>query len=143
MKPLVGLPRTAMIKGKWFKIVVENHQVVNKCGLMAAMMDMISGDYHGQKRSLQMKSQGFKLDAVIEECIKNIRDPKIFSQILWRINGYKDNDVALIQNGMPIARYIENRVRATKNWRSLYSMMSRQSPFVKHMLKAEPAEIVA
>ena len=141
MNEIVRLPKNACINlsGGLPSLNVKNHRVLNKDGIFDWLMRVIYWD--GWNKALsQMIQQGFKLDGVIEQCINEVNNPVKLAEIVWRINCHRhmkgisrQNDVMLVQNGMPIETHAKRKLRICKNWNDLYHMIEWDTGFIRNV----------
>ena len=131
MLPLVGLPKTADIELQGKNLQIRNHQVQGETCLLRLFICFL--DWYGPRRNPSWKkiipqfiSQGFKFDAVREQCIKDLRDPKNLPKILFDLNSYaiKDMQVAEKFSGTihagRVATEIESRIKSWSDWMDIH-----------------------
>ena len=141
MHSLNGLPKTAYVTIEdWSTgLIIKNHKVADDHSLMYMILFMIENKQW--KHILpQFISQGFKIDGVIEECIRNMKDQIHVNYILYnfysggKVYGYiKQNSQS--PEIVKIIGCIIKKLKTCKNWNQLYQMMRKNSDFQKEMQK--------
>ena len=139
MNPLMGLPKTARIVTKSVQdLVIKNHKVTDNNSFMYMILFMIENK-HWKQVLPQLISQGFKIDGVIEECIRDMKDQKHVNRILSnfycneKYYGYFKHSQS--PEIVKIGECIIKKLKTCKNWDQLYQMMRKNSDFQKEMQK--------
>ena len=84
MNPLIGLPKNANIRIGLWVLSIRDHEVVGN-----DMFEWIIGlvnDGHAQKMISILQLNSIKFDAVIEECIMELKKPELV--IPWLVRWY-------------------------------------------------------
>ena len=124
MREIEGLPRTAKIKGViWRELHVENHKVVNNTTLFEWLLDVMNKKYWKAVLA-QLISQGFKIGAVIEECMKDIKDPNNVKEILFTMNNERGLRVIekciTLKHAEKIVAEIQEKLKSCTDWTDFY-----------------------
>ena len=141
MKPLIRLPKTAdIVCPELNNLIVRNHKVVRpESGILWWLLDTV-GYKHWNQVLPQMISQGFRFEAVIEECIEDLRDPEKLSVIIYWINNDKnryENQKYLSENtqtGEKIAVRFAKKLHTYENWKKLNDAFTQTGQFRITML---------
>ena len=148
MLPLVGLPRTANVKSKQTSdLVIENHKVLYKDGLFSWLSFVITwADW--DVVIPQLLSQGFKFDAVRDQCIKDIKDPEKLTRILY----YMDirclaslDDVkkfTATKHTAEIILLIESKLKSCRNWTEFHREFKRDGDFKEKLSEIFKRQLV-
>ena len=91
MNKINGLPKTAYMFVGGINLKVENHRVQSEKCLLHWLIYIVNWpDNHKntswEKIHSEMISQGLKFDAVREQCIEDLKDPKNLAKIFFVIN---------------------------------------------------------
>ena len=143
MRSLNGLPMTARIEIKgWRNLWVEDQRVCNYDGLLFWLIDTI-GHNHWDVALSELISQGFRFEAVIEECIEDLRDPEKCKKIIWWINdnrGMIDYSRYEFESRLTVkivVKYLAEKLSGCKNWAQLYGIFSHKGRFRKNISRQE------
>ena len=142
MNDLVGLPNNAVITvatpGTNLEII--NHEVINPSGLLNWLIFAFGQDDSNHILS-QMISQGFKLEGVIEHCIKELHNRSFLVDIL---SNFDSDDVRQYQierhfkkdgTGGDIVSDFEIDLSTCKDWTDLYDLFKTDSVFHEEMTR--------
>ena len=140
MYKIRGLPKTATIRSKiYFRLLIENQKVQNKECLMDWLMrEILSVHLDWNYVLAQMIRQGFRIEAVVEECINDLKNPEKLKEIVKWIDFCRKKDVdwsgvAPIQNGMPIETYITKKLLLCRDLNQFYNLLCKDSVFYKNI----------
>ena len=143
MNKIAGLPKTARVicvNNYVRDLKIKNHVVVNSFGLLNWLIQVI-GQHHLWNDILpQLISQGFKVDAVIEQCIADMQNSDKFLWILYKFGRHRHTSRKLdklISTGQAkqVQREITARLKACQNWDQLFHALDRNDISVKKMFK--------
>ena len=139
MRDLIGLPKKAHIKGHgWVDLFVENHEVYSYGGLFDWLLGVMFKKAWTDVFP-ELISQGFRFEAVMKECVKDLKNPTKFAEITdWYYPDPGDMTHRLKKfyhtaEGNRVARDIANKLITCKNWDQLCDFMNLQSDFQKKM----------
>ena len=141
MKPLVQLPKTARITfGGVVSLEINNHVVMYATGLFAWLIHWIKIRHEWDNMLPQMIQQGFKLDAVIEECLADVNNQPKFLWILYKLGKSRHSYEKLkkiISTGQAkqVQREITARLKACQNWDQLFHAVNGNDDLVKKTFK--------
>ena len=136
MYKIKGLPKTALIEMKWCNMRIKDQQVVEHGGMMSWIMGTIILD-SWQKALTQMIQQGFKIGAVIDECISDLRKPERIKTILcwYYVEDMELEKLSSSTAGLSIGEEIIKKLETCKTWNQFYIEMRMDSVFQKKMKK--------
>ena len=144
MQPLVGLPKTGYIKGLIYTLKIENHKIVSLVKMFKFLLKENNDQYWNEIIS-QMISQGFKLDGVIQCCIKEIQNVEECAWIFTELDVLIQKDAEKLsasQAGRKIAIMMINGIEPCKNWKQFHDTIHRESDFIKK-IRSEIMEAIA
>ena len=144
MNPIVGLPKSAEIHvlcdGSDHTLEIKNHLVIQpRPGIFSWLINVTA--YLSVKELIdKMQSNGFRFDAVIEQCVQELKiDSSLIQWIIGRYFnwGYEHHieKYAKSKKGRIITGEAIRRITACKNWYEFYNIMQRNSQLETGMLK--------
>ena len=150
MNPLVALPRNAQITIDGLVVNIKNCKAVPDTNAQHTFFNiLLYAKYHGRWNDVlsQMTSQGFRVEAVADECIAAIKNHKEFTWLLYWFGG---SDFAHAQrmifastgHAKQIQREIIIKLESCRRWRDLYDMVNEKSEFRKKILKKMQEEMI-
>ena len=131
MNELVTLPKTARIVLEWDVVIIKDHKVTNPEGLMPWILAAIKND-DWNSMLMQMISQGFIFDAVMEQGIKEMQDPVKFSHVLhyfYNALSERHEKFAVSEKGVQISDTITKKFHIWKTWDQFYNEIKLDSDF--------------
>ena len=130
MHPLIELPKTAWINaGNNDFLRIENHKVVEPYSLLEWLVCTLRWR-DGYNVISQMMARGFRLDAVIDQCIKDVMDPAKFAEVLCyeyheANRAGKVQDLVSSKLGRAMEAHVIKKLKDCKTWdillRTLYA----------------------
>ena len=139
MREYIELPEKAYIKEyDWYELRVENHMVVSDISLLEWLLDVVMLDNWNKALSYLIQ-QGFKYDAVIKQCIEDLKDPKIVSRIMWWFGRYnqtfRDEEFATSDTGKKFKAEFTAKLEIWKDWDQFHREMYWDGDFYKNIKK--------
>ena len=129
MEPIVGLPKTAhIVCSLHTDFEIKNRRIVSHSGgFMDWLLGVIARNEWRDVLS-QMISQGFRLNGIIEHCIKEMQDPELFANMLAWINNEFYNvkfrrKFTSSVHAKTLIRYITGILLNCKNWDDLFDAL--------------------
>ena len=128
MEPLIQLPKTAHITcGNCDDLIIEKHRIPGRTGLFFWLFISILNLEWGNILP-QMISQGFRLDAVIQQCITDMKNPEKLRQVicLYYADSTEDENLETLchsSRGKILAGEITKILYTFRKWSQLYDMM--------------------
>ena len=149
MNKIIGLPKKALIvciDGD--DLIIENNEIQYIYGLLEWCIDIIANKDHWDNVLSQMISQGLRLDAVIEQCIEDLKNRFRFQRMLslfikekctyqQRCN-YTDSPA-----GKQLAADFEKRLCAIKSWDQFRDLLSWTGDYQNKMKDKVLKEVLA
>ena len=134
MHGLMGLPKKAhIISDQWFDLHVNDNLVSSHTYLMRWIIGVVK---HGDWEVVlpQLISQGFKFEAVKEECILNLQDTKKCVGIFWSLykSHYNWSEITQFTSGSEareISHLLIKKIETCKNWNQLKKMIRHGNIF--------------
>ena len=148
MHPLIQLPKTARLSLPAYDLVVQDHKITShKHGIFDVLLDAVRYDHWDDLLS-QMISQGFKLEAVKDQCIKDLKNPQGLANAIGHEFVYERShtfarDLLKSQRGQIFAADIIKMIRGCKNWKQFEKAISIKSDFWKAMICRIKNETIA
>ena len=134
MAKLITLPRTAHIIGGYCQdLKIENHMVTGDTGFISWLFEAINS-YDWKTALPQMISQGFRFDAVMEQCIEDLKDIKKFEGFIYWFD-YRTYDsskrIKFVAShaGEIIREEIIKKIKTCTGYKKLVKTMKRNNPF--------------
>ena len=136
MNPLMGLPKTIFIETSFTFLEIKNHIVTTHQCLMQWLVSVARyGDLDqiGPHIRPHMIQQGFRFDAFIEECIRNMQDPKMFAFVFFWYRVYDPANMlekfSATKTAAKIALGIIIELKKCHDWDQLFDLMNADSDF--------------
>ena len=134
MNTLIQLPRTADVDAIGKGLKIRDHKVINGNYLLNWLFGISQWD-EWSKVLPQMISQGFKIGAVIEECIMDL----VKFDLSWFLeigcSHDKIDKLPLTLTGRRIRAELKKRLQACKNWNDLIDVINPKGEFSKKISK--------
>ena len=152
---LIRMPETADIPVFKWRIIIRNHKVVSRDGLIGRIVRFASdSDSRGDTLS-EFEKYGVSFEAAIEYCAAELEhDSKLLTDVIYWSYGIREIRDEIIQNnwklivdlskrdaGKAIASQYIEKIRSCDNWQQLLDEMKQTSRFTKDMKKIVKMEI--
>ena len=140
MQKIAGLPKNVVILIDASYLAIENYEVISTYGLFGWILEIIDNEHwiEGHNTMLQ---QGFKFDAVMEQCIYELENHnRIFGNLIakhilpgsdrvicW---GFSDSEAGREATGWFLKKF-----RTCKNWDEFYNMLKMGSALRVELLR--------
>ena len=140
MNKIAGLPKTAhVVWDEYNDLRVENHKVVSKDPMLRWLIFVTMCKKWDQLLP-QMISQGFRIEAVIEECIADMQNSEKFTRVLYWVvdqhNSYKKRvKIASSGQAKPVQQEIIAKLKTCKRWDQLFNAVKTNGDLLKKMNK--------
>ena len=139
MYEIDGLPRTAHIELKNGGVLeIKDQQVVNVFGLFEWLLEGIKNKHWDEilKRMIQC---GFRFEAVITQCIRELRDRKKLCVSLGSLNyfgtPFEKKTWIPYKKEKAIVRHITEKLKSCKNWEQFHNEFAHSDKFVTDMVE--------
>ena len=139
MNKLFGLPKSAILKITVFPVLeIKNHEILPGPSLLY-LLHWIINEHDWTNMLGQLTSQGFRFEAVIEQCASELESKPLTKQLITSV--FHEIDFKLdchanfmrTANGKQLLREYIIMIRKCSDWDEFYINMKPQSTFNKLM----------
>ena len=147
MRKMEELPKTAEIKGgRLCRLYVENHRVTNDQILFEWLLGVMNSK-QWKAVLAQLISQGFHIGAVIDECIKDIKDPNNLLDILFTMSNYWTTPRLMkksitLKHDKKILAEVEAKLKSCRDWKDFYREFKEDGDFRVHLRASGGLQII-
>ena len=140
MNPLVQLPKTANILSEYEELVIRDHTALNRNGFLTWVLEIMFNGEWGVVLP-QLISQEFRFEAVREQCIKDLKDPKKHYGLFENFAKYGipslDCWKKLTKSTMVEKFFSEiiKKISDSKNWVEFHYIMNDESDYRTELSK--------
>ena len=146
MRKISGLPEKAWIHVGGMGLEVKKQKVMVGNGLLFWIAYMVNIGVYSDVVT-EFIQQGFKFEAVREECIRDTRNPKKFGAVIWKMDWWKIDNFKLCRKfsaspgGIKTAKKMEQFLEKCGNWDELKEILVKYGSISNSMKRKTMTEI--